>query len=295
MRLKLPFGRRRAPELDELGGTADGALAIVVDDVPIHVAPKRITAALRYFVARAQSPGVDRLPGSLAITSALRGEGVSYVTKSLGAVLAYDADASVVVVDLNWELPGGAEKKRRLRRKSAAPTPTKPAAEAADGHTVAAADPATDDSAAADRPEAVGQLEAGSRPTLVDAVEGRAELDEIVQTTANPQLSLIAAGPVPLARRPAMASSRELEKVMRQIAGRFDHVLLDLPPVLASSDAIRLAQLADAFILVVRQGVTTTNQVDTALTQLRATESLGVILNRFDSRIPRPLRKIVEA
>lgn len=290
MRSWLPFGRRRTPELDEFGGTADGAVAIVVDGTPIHVAPKRITSALRYFVARAQSSDVDRLPPCLAVTSALRGEGVTYVTRSLGAVLAYDADASVVVVDLNWALPGGEATRRGLRRKSTS-TPASPNAGAADPDS-GSADDDVDPGDASARSDA---LPPSGRPTLVDAVAGRATLDEIVQATSNPQLSLISAGEVPLARRPAMAGSRELEKVMRQITGRFDHVLLDLPPVLASSDAIRLAQLADGFILVVRQGVTTTNQVDTALSQLGATESLGVILNRFDSRIPRPLRKLVEA
>ena len=70
-------------------------------------------------------------------------------------------------------------------------------------------------------------------------------------------------------------------------------MLLDLPPVLASADAINLAQLADAFVLVVRQGATASAQVEAALEELRGMESLGVVLNRFDSKIPRRIRRLV--
>ena len=48
---------------------------------------------------------VGGLPNRVAMTSALKGEGVSYVTRSLAAVIAYDTDRSVVVVDTNWRRP----------------------------------------------------------------------------------------------------------------------------------------------------------------------------------------------
>jgi hypothetical protein len=65
--------------------------------------------------------------------------------------------------------------------------------------------------------------------------------------------------------------------------------------VLASSDAIRLAQLADAYALVVRHGVTTTRQVESALDELMGIPPLGVILNRYATRIPVFLRRLVGA
>ncbi len=271
-KMRRPFAKSRSLDLDEFGGTKDGAVAIVIDGAPFHFTSRRVTAALRYWLARAEVPGADRLPGCLAVTSALKGEGVSYVSRSLAAVLAYDGDASVALVDLNWKLPADAGSKKR-RKKAKKDAPKAPA-----GALAAAGQP---------------QLSPGGQRMLVDAVDGNATLDEIVQPTMNPRLSLIGPGVVPPARRPAIARSRELDKVIRQIAGRFDHVVLDVPPVLASSDAISLAKLADANVLVVHQGVTTTDQVESALEELDGTESLGVILNKFDSRIPAGLRKIV--
>jgi Mrp family chromosome partitioning ATPase len=276
-KMRRPFAKSRSLDLDEFGGTKDGAVAIVIDGAPFHFTSRRVTAALRYWLARAEVPGADRLPGCLAVTAALKGEGVSYVSRSLAAVLAYDGDASVALVDLNWKLPADAGSKKRRSKKAAKDAAKTPAG------------PAPGTLAAAGQPE----LGPGGQRMLVDAVDGNATLDEIVQPTMNPRLSLIGPGVVPPARRPAIARSRELDKVIRQIAGRFDHVVLDIPPVLASSDAISLAKLADANVLVVHQGVTTSDQVESALEELDGTESLGVILNKFDSRIPAGLRKIV--
>ena len=47
--------RRNAPPLDELGGTADGGLAILDQAGQlIHMTPARVAGALRYFLARVQ-------------------------------------------------------------------------------------------------------------------------------------------------------------------------------------------------------------------------------------------------
>ena len=57
--------------------------------------PARVAASLRYFLARVQLHDAQGLPSRLALTSALVGEGVTYVTRSLAAVIAYDTEASV--------------------------------------------------------------------------------------------------------------------------------------------------------------------------------------------------------
>jgi Mrp family chromosome partitioning ATPase len=238
--------RRPAAPLDELGGSADGGLAILdQDNSLIHMTPTRVASSLRYFLARVQLHGTQGLPTRLALTSALAGEGVTYVTRSLAAVVAYDTPASIAVVDLNWRRP---------------PRPDE------DG----------------DQP-----------PGLADAVEDGVPIDRIIVPTSNPRLSLVPAGVIPVPRRPALAASTALATALDDLESRFDHLLLDLPPVLASSEAMNLSQLADAYVLVVQQGATAEAQVEAALEEMRGGESLGVILNRYDTRIPRRLRKLV--
>jgi Mrp family chromosome partitioning ATPase len=241
------FKSRRTVDLDEFGGTPDGALVIVdKDGAHHHVTPPSAASALRFLLARVQGPSGDGIPGRLALTSALRGEGVTFMTRSLASVIAYDTDASVMIVDLNWT------------------------------------DPKEDGAA-------------GDTKTLVDAVENDIDVDEIIQPTSNRRLSLVAPGAVARPRRTAMAGSRGLAEVLEQLAKRVDHVLLDLPPVLAASDAILLSQLADSSLLVVRQGITSTSQIESALEELRGGDVLGVVLNRFDTHIPRSLRRMVGA
>jgi Mrp family chromosome partitioning ATPase len=253
--MKLPSLRKTTVERDELGGSEDGGLAIVTDQGELHITSSRVASALRYLLARRNSLGSNVLPNRLAITSALKGEGVSFIARSLASVLAYDNDESVVIVDLNWRAAqnGGG---RRIRRK-------------------------------ADQP-------GRSTPTLADALERETAVDDIIMKTANPRLSLIEAGVLPFSRRPAVAGSKALEDVVDELASRFDYTLFDLPPVLASSDAITLAHLSDAYLLVVRQGVTSERQIETALRELDGMDSIGVVLNRVHSNIPRMLRRMVE-
>ncbi len=250
---KQPFKtrRKRVPFTpDEFGGFVDGGLAILdVDGNRIHVTPTRVASALRYFLARVELHSPEGLPYRLALTAALVGEGVSFVTRSLAAVIAYDTEASVVVVDLNWRQP-------------------KPAA--ADG------------SAPPDRPLA-----------MADVVERDVPIADVIVPTANPRLSLISAGELPVARRPSVAAGKALGEALDELQEKFDHLLLDLPPVLATSEAMNLSQLADSYVLVVRQGSTSDGQVEAALEEMQGADVLGVILNRFESHIPRRLRRLV--
>jgi Mrp family chromosome partitioning ATPase len=240
--------KRPAAPLDELGGSADGGLAILDrEDNLIHMTPTRVASSLRYFLARVQLHGTRGLPRRLALTSALAGEGVTYVARSVAAVVAYDTPASIAVVDLNWRRPS------RGREANSVEEP----------------------------------------PGLADAVENGVPVDQVIVPTSNPRLSLVPAGAVPVARRPALAGGEALAGVLDELEARFDHLLLDLPPVLASSEAMNLAQLADAYVLVVQQGATADAQVEAALEEMRGADALGVILNRYDSRIPRRLRKLV--
>jgi hypothetical protein len=225
------------------------------------------------------------------------------VTRSLAAAIAYDTEASVVVVDLTFRRPtppagvegGGSGRQARgaAGTEPIAVTPGLPPP--TDGGSAAEAGPDGGDAQEppTQSPDAASPADAPRQLTLADAVEHGASVDDIIIQTGNPRLCMIAAGGVPVARRPALAQGRPLASVLDQLDERFDHVLLDLPPVLVSSDAMNLSQLADAYVLVVRHGVTSETQVEAALDELQGGETLGVILNRFDSAIPKRLRRLV--
>ena len=190
--------KRQAAPPDELGGFMDGGLAILdVEGNRVHVTPSKVAASLRYFLARVQLHDSDGLPSRLALTSALVGEGVTYITRSLAAVLAYDTLATVVVVDLNWRRPNG---RAGGGRASGSPTPSR---------------------------TTFPWTRSSSRPPTRASASCRP-------------------GAVPVARRPALASGTALAEALDELEERFDHLLLDLPPVLATSEAMNLSQFADS-------------------------------------------------
>ena len=66
--------------------------------------PPEVVDNLRQLIIRL---GINQpFPARLALTSALRGEGVSYQTVALAATMANDSNANVGIVDLNWWYPG---------------------------------------------------------------------------------------------------------------------------------------------------------------------------------------------
>ena len=72
---KAPGRRRRnPPPLDELGGTADGGLAILNEAGElIHMTPARVAGSLRYFLARVQLHDAQGLAVFAALDEFLRG------------------------------------------------------------------------------------------------------------------------------------------------------------------------------------------------------------------------------
>lgn len=224
----------------------DGGIQVLDEEgTVVHSVPPEVAASVRYLIARVQLNNPTGIPRRLAITSAVRGEGVTYIARTLGALMAHDLDRGVCVVSLNWWSESG-----------------KP-----------------DDST-------VG---------LADALQRDVPVNEILQPTNNPQLWFAPSGQAPISSRSMMAESPKLDGLLDELENTFDHLILELPAVLVSSDALTLARLCDAFALVVHQGVTTESQVREALNELATVVSLGVILNRYSSRIPKRLRRLLSA
>ena len=74
-----------------------------------------------------------------------------------------------------------------------------------------------------------------------------------------------------------------MSKLLEEVRGRYDLVVLDLPPILAVVDARAMAHLIDAFVVVVGWGRTDTGTLAQALEPTEIAErSLGAVLNKVD-------------
>lgn len=106
----------------------------------------------------------------------------------------------------------------------------------------------------------------GDEPGLAAAIDGRADVFEVVRETAVERLRAIPCGPRP--DSPAeLLSAPAFRDVLSALRGRFDYVIVDTPPLLAVSDPRVVAQRVDAVILTLRLS---TNRSDGE----RATEML---------------------
>jgi Mrp family chromosome partitioning ATPase len=227
--------------LDRIAGP-DGRLSLLDDaGQVVQVAGAPVTESLRYMLARLRLGDHNEFPDRLGLTSAISGEGVTFITRSLALVLTTDVAKRVCIVDLNWWTPSD--------------WPSRDA------------------------------------PGVADVVRDGLPLEQALHLTGNPGLHVLPAGTTHVAERPALARCAELSKMLDELNEEFEHVLLDLPAVHATSEALTLAENCPALALVVGQGVTSEDDVKSALEEVEGVPLLGVILNRSYSKIPRIIRK----
>lgn len=110
-------------------------------------------------------------------------------------------------------------------------------------------------------------------------------LEEVLQTTEVPGLSVLVSGEQP--PNPAeMLESRRMTNLFQKLREIADIVVVDSPPLLAVADANILASRCSGAILVVDSGRTRTEAVRRVSETLRHSQVkvLGVVLNRISSR-----------
>jgi Mrp family chromosome partitioning ATPase len=93
--------------------------------------------------------------------------------------------------------------------------------------------------------------------------------------------------------RPVYSRSQALQMLIHELGSRFDYLILDVPAILATNDAVPLASLGSACCMVVRQGATGISDVEQALDEIDHLTVLGVVLNRVKMSTPPGLVKLV--
>jgi len=123
----------------------------------------------------------------------------------------------------------------------------------------------------------------GNGVGLSNFLSGNAELNSVIHKTDMPNLYYIPSGPIP--PNPSELLGSNLFKNMVQfLRKKFDHIILDSPPVLSFVDSLVLSNSVDGVVLVVLGGKTpkeALRQSKSALLQVNA-KILGVVINRVD-------------
>ena len=104
------------------------------------------------------------------------------------------------------------------------------------------------------RPSVHRAMRLGAKAGLAALLRKAATFDELVVGCADvPNLYVLPAGPIDLQEDTELLVSgfKDLVERWRE---QFDHIIIDTPPVLAMTDAVRMSVEADSVILVIRSG-----------------------------------------
>ncbi len=138
------------------------------------------------------------------------------------------------------------------------------------------------------RPRLLEQLGLAGRNGLSDYLTGDVSLGELLIRPDGIEHLVILPGGRPLTNSAEMLNSPKMEQLVAEMKARYPDriIIFDLPPVLGSSDALAFAPHVDAALLVVSEGATRKQDVETAVDMLSVTNVLGTVLNKAETGKP---------
>lgn len=118
---------------------------------------------------------------------------------------------------------------------------------------------------------------------LTNYLSGDVNPADVTQNTGIKGLFLMTAGPVP--PNPAeLLHGAKMVDLAALASKRFDYVIIDSPPLLGLADALIIADVVQATLLVAAANSTRTGGIESGLKRLRHSRAnvLGTVLTKFD-------------
>ena len=114
---------------------------------------------------------------------------------------------------------------------------------------------------------------------------GSDNIDEALRSSGRDGLMIMPAGPQPPNAAELLTGER-LPLLIARLAERFDHVVVDSPPVIGLADAPLVAAAVEGVIFTVEARTIQAGMARIALGRLRAAQIrlLGVVLTKFEAR-----------
>jgi capsular exopolysaccharide synthesis family protein len=123
---------------------------------------------------------------------------------------------------------------------------------------------------------------------LTTVLAGTSTFEQAVQHLSElPNLDVLPSGPVPPFPT-EMLSSDAMRTLLESLGKQYAHVVIDSPPILSVTDAAILGRMADAVVLVIRQGKSSKNAMRRArdLMVRSGAPVAGLVLNAVDLNSP---------
>jgi capsular exopolysaccharide synthesis family protein len=106
------------------------------------------------------------------------------------------------------------------------------------------------------------------------------EIDDLIQRVRIRNLSVLPCGPIPTNPSEVISSER-MKQLLQTLSERYDHILIDSPPLMHVTDPVILSTLVDGVLLVVHGGKSSRDVVRQSRQMLAAVGAnvFGVVLN----------------
>lgn len=124
-----------------------------------------------------------------------------------------------------------------------------------------------------------------NRSGLSNYLTGERDWGHLIQETEHKGVKIIAAGPIPPSAA-ELLSGKLISQFVEESLQRFDHVVIDSPPVLGLSDAPLLARAVEGCVFVVRAEAATLRAVRGSIARLQMVHAhiFGVVLTRVQQK-----------
>jgi protein-tyrosine kinase len=113
---------------------------------------------------------------------------------------------------------------------------------------------------------------------LAEVLLNQATVDEAIQKLDGINLDVLPVRTIP-SNPSELLASPEMKRLLEDVAGRYDRVILDTPACLGLPDAKSISEICDGLVMVVRAGVTPQQEVQAALDILDRRRVVGLVLN----------------
>lgn len=120
---------------------------------------------------------------------------------------------------------------------------------------------------------------------LSNYLSGDNNIESMLRRSGRSELLLLPAGPQPPNSADLLSGDR-FERLIGELIERFDHVIVDAPPVMGLADSPLIASKVEGVVFVVEAHSTGKSVARVALSRLRASQAhlLGVIATKFNTK-----------
>ena len=143
------------------------------------------------------------------------------------------------------------------------------------------------------KPTLASLMQSEPNPGIAQTLIDEGSLDQALRSTSLENMWYLPAGDLPGQRRSRLAHSQVLSTTLDVLSERFDHLIIEIPSILAVGDSGALAAQADSLCLIIRQGITPLPLVRQALDEIAHLPVRGIVLNGDQLATPRWLLRLL--